>query len=184
MPSSHPKISQALVLSKPSWILWPWFWVPTVFDRMLKDQHPYSCLWASSLLENDGGGGVDSKKHCALMLSCQDPHLIAEILSDPRLIPYCSPNSVPTILWDPDTMLTIPLNSDWRPPMHYHCSLRPPNDLWDPPPHFCLHYSGLVSLHSNLISHPCLSFHPSFLIYCTISVLLFSCSSLCSTIVH
>ena len=87
------------------------------------------------------------------LLSCQDPCLIAELPSNPRLISYHFPNSVPTILWVSDTMLTIPPNSNWPlgPLMHYHHSLRPPNDLWGPQPHFCLHYSVLVSLHSNLI---------------------------------
>ena len=33
-----------------------------------------------------------------IVLSCQDPHLIAEILSNPRLTPYCSTNSILTIL--------------------------------------------------------------------------------------
>ena len=87
------------------------------------------------------------------MLSCQDPHPIAEILSDPKLIPYHSPDSVPTILQDSNTTLTIPPNSNQplRPPMHYHHSPRPPNNLQNPQPHFCLHYSILVSLHSDLI---------------------------------
>ena len=59
-----------------------------------------------------------------ILFSCQDPHLIAEIPSNPRLIPYCSPNSIPTILQDSDTMLTKPLNSKHplRPPIHYNCS--------------------------------------------------------------
>ena len=39
------------------------------------------------------------------------PCLIAKILSNPRLIPYHSPNSVPTILWDSDTTLPFP----WTP---------------------------------------------------------------------
>ena len=69
-----------------------------------------------------------------LLLSCQDPHPIAKILSDPRSIPYHSPNSVPTILWDSNTTLTIPPNSDQppRPPMHYHHSPRTPNNLQEP----------------------------------------------------
>ena len=40
------------------------------------------------------------------LLSCWDPCPIAKIPSDPRLIPYCSPNSVLTILWDSNTTLT------------------------------------------------------------------------------
>ena len=78
---------------------------------------------------------------------------VVKILSDPRLIPYHSPDSILTILWDSNTMLTIPPNSNQppRPLTHHHCSLRPPNNLWNPQPHFCLHYSVLVSLHSNLI---------------------------------
>ena len=34
----------------------------------------------------------------AVVLSCQDPHPIAKIPSDPKLIPYCFPDSVLTIL--------------------------------------------------------------------------------------
>ena len=81
------------------------------------------------------------------LLSCQDPHLIAEILSDPRSIPYRSSNSVPTILWDSDTMLTKPLNSEHPPsPLtHYFCSLRTPNDLREPRSHSCLHLSSFHS---------------------------------------
>ena len=77
------------------------------------------------------------------VLSCRDPHPIAKIPSDPRSIPYCSPDSVLTILWDSNTTLTIPLNSDQppRPPMHYHPSLRTLNNLWEPQSHFCLHLS-------------------------------------------
>ena len=87
------------------------------------------------------------------LLSCWDPRLIAEILSDPRSIPYHSPDSVPTILWDSNTTLTMPPNSNQptRPPMHYHCSLRTLNNLWEPQSHFCLHYFVLVSLYSDLI---------------------------------
>ena len=78
-----------------------------------------------------------------LLLSCQDPHPIAEIPSEPRLIPYCSPNSIPTILWDSNTALTMPPNPNQppRPLMHYHC-FPTPNDLWEPRSHFCLHLSS------------------------------------------
>ena len=88
-----------------------------------------------------------------LLLSCWDPHLIAEILSDPRSIPYCCPNFIPIILWDSNTMLTMPPNSDQppRPLTHYHHSLRTLNNLWEPQSHFCLHHSVLVLLHSNLV---------------------------------
>ena len=76
---------------------------------------------------------------CSL-LSCRDPHPIAEIPSNPRSIPYHSPNSILTILQDSNTMLTKPPNSDQplRPLTHYHHSLRTPNDLQEPQSHFCL----------------------------------------------
>ena len=71
--------------------------------------------------------------HPHIMLSCWDPHPIAEILSDPRSIPYCSPNSILTNLWDSNAMLTKPLNSNQplRPLTHYHCSPRTLNNLWE-----------------------------------------------------
>ena len=46
-----------------------------------------------------------------ILLSCRDPHLIAEIPSDPRSTPYHSSDSVPTILQESDTMLTKTPNS-------------------------------------------------------------------------
>ena len=51
----------------------------------------------------------------AQVLSCWDPCLIAEIPSNPRSIPYHSPNSVPTILQDSNTMLPFPqtLTDPW-----------------------------------------------------------------------
>ena len=75
------------------------------------------------------------------LLSCRYPHPIAEILSDPRLIRYCSSNSILTILQDSDTTLTKPLNSKHplRPLMHYHRSPRTLNDLREPQSHSCLH---------------------------------------------
>ena len=78
-----------------------------------------------------------------ILLSCWDPCPIAKISSNPRLIPYCSPDSVLTILRDSDTMLTKPPNSKHppRPPTHYHRSLRTLNDLQEPQSHFCLHLS-------------------------------------------
>ena len=79
-----------------------------------------------------------------ILLSCQDPHLIAKIPSDPRSIPYHSSNSISTILQDSDTTLTKPPNSDQplRPLMHYHRSLRTPNNLWEPWSHSYLHLSS------------------------------------------
>ena len=73
--------------------------------------------------------------HLGVLLSLWDPHLIAKIPSNPRSIPYRSSNSVPTILWDSDTMLTKPPNSKQppRPPTHYHHSLRMLS-CWDPHP--------------------------------------------------
>ena len=68
---------------------------------------------------------VSFEQFCCWLLSCWDPHLIAEILS-PRSIPYHSSNSIPTILRDSNTMLTKPLNSEHplSPPTHYHHSPR------------------------------------------------------------
>ena len=80
------------------------------------------------------------------------PIQLLRFTSDPRSIPYCSPNSVLTILWDSDTMLPFPQTptNPWD-LWHYHHPPRPPNDLQDPQPHFCLHYSVLVFLHSILV---------------------------------
>ena len=98
------------------------------------------------------------------MLSCQDPHLIAEIPTqskiDPLLLPWLCSNHPPRF----QHYATIPPNSN-RPPrplMLYHCPPRPPNDPWDPQPHFCLNYSVFVFLHSILVStslSQSLSFH-------------------------
>ena len=89
------------------------------------------------------------------VLSCWDPHPIAKIPSNPRLIPYHSPDSIPTILWDSDTMLTKLLNSEHplRPPTYYHRSPRTPNSLHE---HhisvfICFHHSVFVLLNSDLI---------------------------------
>ena len=78
------------------------------------------------------------------LLSCRDPHLIAKIPSNPRSIPYCSPNSILTILRDSNTILTKPPNSEHplRPPTHYYHSLRTPNNLQEPQSHSCLHLSS------------------------------------------
>ena len=58
------------------------------------------------------------------VLSSWDPHLIAEILSNPRLIPYRASNSILTIFQDSDTTLTKILNSKYPPsPLtHYYHS--------------------------------------------------------------
>ena len=82
--------------------------------------------------------------HLGVLLSLWDPHLIAKIPSNPRAIPYRFSNSVPTILWDSDTMLTKPPNSEHppSPPMHYFHSPRIPNDLGEPRSHSCLHLSS------------------------------------------
>ena len=40
---------------------------------------------------------INDNIQTSVVLSSRDPHPIAEIPSDPRLIPYHSPNSVPTI---------------------------------------------------------------------------------------
>ena len=124
------------------------------------------------------------------LLSCQDTCPIAEILSDPGSIPYHSSDSVPTIPRDSNTTLTKPPNPEHplSPPTHYYCSLRTPNDLREPWSHSCLHLSS--SFHFSPLElwacfHVLVSvFTFPFSIYWTISVLLLSCSSLCSTIVH
>ena len=63
------------------------------------------------------------------VLSSWDPCLIAKIPSNPRSIPYHSSDSIPTILWDSDTMLTKTPNSEYppSPPTHYYRSL---NSKW------------------------------------------------------
>ena len=88
-------------------------------------------------------------------VNSQDPRLIAEISSNPRLIPYHSSNSVPTILWDSDTMLTKPPNSEH--PRALWCitfalwelqmTSENPNHI---PVFICLHHSVLVLLNSEL----------------------------------
>ena len=59
-----------------------------------------------------------------IMLSCWDPRPIAEILSDLRSTPYHSSDSILTILWESNTMLTKTPNSKYplNPLMHYYCS--------------------------------------------------------------
>ena len=99
------------------------------------------------------------------MLSSQDPRLIAEILSNPRSIPYRSSDSVPTILRYSDTTLTKTLNSKYppNPPTH----LLSLSKLWmtsENPDHIsvfiCLHRSVLVLLNSEFIFMSSSQFSP------------------------
>ena len=84
--------------------------------------------------------------HWDSMLGCRDPHPIAEILSDPRLIPYCSSDPILTILWDSNTTLTKPPNSEHPPsPLtHYFHSPRTLNDHREPWSHSCLHFVFII----------------------------------------
>ena len=82
------------------------------------------------------------------VLSPWDPCLIAEIPSDPRLIPYHSSNSIPTILRYSDTMLPKPWTpSTPKPSDTFSIALQTLNNLWKPQSHFCLHLSS--SFHFN-----------------------------------
>ena len=102
----------------------------------------------------------------AWVLSSRDPCPIAEILSNPRSIPYRSSNSVPTILQYSDTTLTKTLNSEYPPTPLTHFLLL--SKLWttlENPNHIsvfiCLHRSVLVFWTPNLFSCLRLSFHLS-----------------------
>ena len=122
---------------------------------------------------------VGSAFNEGILLSCWDPHPIAEIPSNPRSIPYHFPNSIPTILWDSNTMLTKPPNSKHplRPLMHYHHSLRTLNNLQEPQSHFCLHlfhHSSFVLLNSDLIFTSLSQFSPFHFWY--IKPFQYSCS--------
>ena len=110
------------------------------------------------------------------LLSCWDPHPIAEIPVQSKIDPLQLPrlcSDHPLKFWH---YATIPLNSN-RPPrplMLYLHPLRPSNDLRDPQPHFCLHYSVLVLLHSVLVFislSQCSSFH-----FWYITLFQYSCS--------
>ena len=119
------------------------------FIMFLLDFDIIKCLW-------DG---------LRLLLSCQDPHPIAEILSDPRSTPFRSSDSVPTILRESDTTLTKTPNSEYppNPPTHYYCS--PNSELPQKTPitfsvFICLHHSILVLLNSKLIFMSLSQFSP------------------------
>ena len=92
--------------------------------------------------------------HIERLLSSRDPRLIAEIPSDPRLMPYRSSNSIPTILQDSNTMLTKTLNSKYL-PSDTLLSLSELRMTSENPDHIsvfiCLHRSILVLLNSEFI---------------------------------
>ena len=124
-----------------------------------------------------------------ILLSSQDPHPIAEIPSDPRSIPYCSSDSIPTILWYSDITLTKTLNSKY-PQTLQHISYRSPNSKrpWKTLITFCLHLSSsfcFSPLELQIHFHVFISvFTFLFSVYWTISVLSLSHSSFRSTIIH
>ena len=101
----------------------------------------------------------------SILLSSWDPHPIAELLSNPRLIPYCSSNSIPTILWYSNTTLTKTLNSKYppNPPTHF-LSLSKLRMTLENPDHIsvfiCLHCSVLVLLNSEFIFMSSSQFSP------------------------
>ena len=57
-------------------------------------------IWKAFSTSLGGISTVGAFDASTTLLSCQDPHLIAKIPSNPRLIPYRSSNSIPTILQD------------------------------------------------------------------------------------
>ena len=126
-------------------------------------------------------------------LSCWDPHLIAEIPvwllrspSYPRSNPYCSsdppwlPSKIPTLHYHSPKLQLTPKTSN---------TISLPSKIPKQPqisPTTCqpsLFYFSPLALHSHF-HIPVSVFIFLFLIYCTISVLWLSCSSLCSTIIH
>ena len=99
------------------------------------------------------------------LLSSWDPHLIAEIPSNPRSIPYRSSDSIPTILQYSDTTLTKTLNFEYPPNPPTHFLLL--SELWmtlENPDHIsvfiCLHHSILVLLNSKFIFMSSSQFSP------------------------
>ena len=99
------------------------------------------------------------------LLSSRDPRPIAEILSDPRLIPYRSSNSILTILRYSDTTLTKTPNSEYppNPPTHF-LSLSELQMTSENPDHIsvfiCLHHSILVLLNSKFVFMSSSQFSP------------------------
>ena len=91
-----------------------------------------------------------------ILLSSRDPHPIAEIPSDPRLTPYRSSNSIPTILRNSNTTLTK--NPKLRVPPKPSDALLLLSKLQktlENPNHIsvfiCLHHSVLVLLNSEFV---------------------------------
>ena len=114
------------------------------------------------------------------LLSYQDPHPIAKIPIQSKIDPLPLPwlhSDDPLKFWH---YATIPPNSNIppRPLTLYHCPLRSLTTFLSSL--FCF---SPLALHSHFHIPISVSILP-FLIYCILSVLLFSCSSLCSTIVH
>ena len=99
------------------------------------------------------------------LLSSWDPCLIAEILSDPRSIPYHFSDSVPTILRYSDTMLTKTPNSKYPPnPLTHFLSLSELRTTSENPDHIsvfiCLYHSILVLLNSEYVLMSLSQFSP------------------------
>ena len=121
------------------------------------------------------------------LLSCQDPHPIAEIpvwskiepLLLPRPLPQ-PPSEIPTLCYHspelqptPETSNTISLPSETsEQPLRSLTTFQSSLFCFSPPAlHSCFHIPISVLIFP-------------FLIYCTVSVLLLSCSTFCSTIIH
>ena len=117
------------------------------------------------LLEGDALGGLVIKCKAALQIILQNFNVKVPIVMLSRSPSYCQDP-----VWSKIDPLPLPWlhsnhplrfqhftnhspnpNQTPRPLMHYHHSLRTPNNLWIPQSHFCVHHSVLVSLHSNLV---------------------------------
>ena len=110
-------------------------------------------------------GLMGSAFNGGILLSSWDPHPIAKILSNPRLIFYCSSDSIPTILRYSDTMLTKTPNSEYplNPPTHFlllselQMTSENPNHI---SVFICLHCSILVLLNSEFVFMSLSQFSP------------------------
>ena len=129
-------------------------------------------VWCGTRLQSMQPQGSQCDRLVKLSISPSDCWDSIQSKINPLLLPQLHSDHPPRF-WH---YTTIPSNSDWppRPPMLYHHPPRPLNDLKDPQPHFCLHYSVLVFLHSILIfisPSQSLSFH-----FWYITLFQYSCS--------
>ena len=157
-------------------MIWTSFFSPPPFMALLPMPPPTvmcMALWAWPLM-----GG-----YCQVV---KIPVWLLRFPSNLRSIPYHSPDSVLTILWDSDTMLPFPqtLRDPWD-LQHYIIAFPDPQTTSEIPDHisvslFCF---SPLTLHSHF-HIPISVFIFLFLIHYTVSVLLLSHSSLHSTIVH